>query len=252
MDFTGKVVFITGAGGFIGSANAVKLAQLGACVAVTDINEETVGKTVKKITDIGGKVIGIPTDVTNSSSVDEAVKKTVDTFGRLDIMLHVAGGSARSQAKVLTEQSDEVIERILKVNLFGAFWASRAAARQMIAQGDGGKILLYSSTIGFMGSKGCVDYAAAKGGISSFAKALAKELGEYKINVNAIAPGIVMRPEETGGDARALDTNLFHEKCTAEDISELAAFMVSDEARFITGQTYIIDGGRSLSLKGSD
>ena len=86
----------------------------------------------------------------------------------------------------------------------------------------------------------------------SLTKALAKELGPYKINVNSVAPGVVMRPEEDGGSDRALKTNLLGEKCTAQDIADLVAFLVSDKAKFITGQTYVIDGGRTLSMKGTD
>ena len=86
----------------------------------------------------------------------------------------------------------------------------------------------------------------------SLTKALAKELGPYKINVNSVAPGIVMRPEENGGADRALKTNVLGEKCTAQDIADLVAFLVSDKAKFITGQTYVIDGGRTLSMKGTD
>ena len=86
----------------------------------------------------------------------------------------------------------------------------------------------------------------------SLVKSLAKELGPHKINVNSVAPGVVMRPEEKGGDDRALKTNLLGEKCTAQDIADLVAFLVSDKAKFITGQTYVIDGGRTLSMKGTD
>ena len=86
----------------------------------------------------------------------------------------------------------------------------------------------------------------------SLTKALAKELGRYKINVNSVAPGIVKRPEENGGDEMTLKTNLLGEKCEAMDIANLVEFLVSDKARFITGQTYVCDGGRSLSMKGTD
>ena len=85
-----------------------------------------------------------------------------------------------------------------------------------------------------------------------FTKALAKELGPHKINVNSVAPGIVMRPDDMGGDERALQTNLLGEKCFASDIANLVEFLTSDKAKFITGQTYVCDGGRSLSMKGSD
>lgn len=120
----------------------------------------------------------------------------VKDFGRLDIMVHIAGGSARiagPNAKYvsLVEQEDYVIDRVLKVNLYGAFYASRAAARIMIKQGEGGKIINFSSAVGFNGLKGSCDYAASKGGVISLTKALAKELGAHKINVNSVAPGVV-------------------------------------------------------------
>ena len=86
----------------------------------------------------------------------------------------------------------------------------------------------------------------------SLTKALAKELGPHKITVNAVAPGIVMRPDDNGGDARAFGTNLLAEKCTATDIADMVAYLASDKARFITGQTVVVDGGRSLSMKGTD
>ena len=89
-------------------------------------------------------------------------------------------------------------------------------------------------------------------GVMAMTKSLAKELGAYKINVNSVAPGIVMRPDEAGGDERALKTNVFGEKCLAEDITGVVLFLASEKARFITGQTYVVDGGRSLSMKGSD
>ena len=213
--------------------------------------------TVERIEKIGGTAKGYVFDVTDSKDVDRVVDEIVKDFGRLDIMVHIAGGSARIAGKdakylPLVEQSDFVIDRVLKVNLYGAFWASRAAARIMIKQGEGGKIVNFSSAVGLNGLVGCCDYAASKGGVISLTKSLAKELGPYKINVNSVAPGIVMRPEEKGGDERALNTNLLGEKCTATDIANLVAFIVSDNAGFITGQTYVIDGGRTLSMKGTD
>ena len=252
-----KVAFITGGGGYIGTEVARTLAQAGVCVAVCDISAEAVEKTVALIEAEGGEACGYVADVSESASIEGAIRSAAKRWGRLDIMVHVAGGSARiagPDAKFvpLVEQEDYVIDRVLKVNLYGAIYASRAAARIMIAQGEGGKIVNFSSAVGLNGLKCCCDYAAAKGGVMSFTKALAKELGEYKINVNSVAPGIVMRPEETGGDERALKTNLLGEKCCAEDVADLVAFLCSDRARFITGQTYVIDGGRSLSMKGSD
>ena len=252
-----KVAFITGAGGYIGSQTSLTLAKAGVSVAVCDINEETVKRTVDGITEIGGNAKGYVFDVTDSKDVDRVVDEIVKDFGRLDIMVHIAGGSARiagPDAKYvpLVEQEDYVIDKVLKVNLYGAFWASRAAARVMIKQGEGGKIINFSSAVGINGLAGCVDYAASKGGVISLTKALAKELGPYKINVNSVAPGVVQRPGEDTDTKRTLETNLLGEKCLASDIANLVEFLVSDKSRFITGQTYVCDGGRTLSMKGTD
>ena len=249
-----KVAFITGAGGYIGGETALTLAKSGINVAVCDINEETVKSTVDRIVEIGGTAKGYVFDVTDSKDVDRVVDEIVKDYGRLDIMVHIAGGSARiagGKYVPLVEQEDYVIDRVLKVNLYGAFWASRAAARIMIKQGEGGKIINFSSAVGFNGLVGCSGYAASKGGVISLTKSLAKELGPHKINVNSVAPGVVMRPEEQG-EHRAFKTNLLGEKCTAQDIADLVEFLVSDKAKFITGQTYLIDGGRTLSMKGTD
>ena len=250
-----KTAFITGAGGYIGSQTAVTLAEKGINIAVCDINEETVERTVELVRRKGGSARAHIADVTDSKNIEAAMQNAADDFGSLDIMVHIAGGSARiagGKYVPLTEQEDYVIDRVLKVNLYGAFWASRAAARIMIKQGRGGKIVNFASAVGFNGLECCCDYAASKGGIMSLTKSLSKELGRYKINVNAVAPGVVMRPEEDGGSDRALKTNVLGEKCTAEDIANLVDFLVSDKARFITGQTYLCDGGRTLSMKGSD
>lgn len=256
-----KVAIITGAGGYIGGETAVALAKQGIQVAVCDIVPETIEKTVNRLKKLGAVAKGYVIDVTDSKNVDEVVGKVVEDFGRLDICVHVAGGSARIAGKdaqylPLVEQEDYVIDTVLKVNLYGAFWVSRAAARVMIKQGEGGKIINFSSAVGLNGLSHSCDYSASKGGVISLTKSLAKELGPYKINVNSVAPGVVCRPEVDTtteyGKHYAYETNLLGEKCTAEDIANLVEFLVSPKARFITGQTYVCDGGRSLSMKGTD
>ena len=252
-----KVAFITGAGGYLGSETARAFAKEGVKVAICDINEETLKKAEEKIIADGGTVKAYVADVTKSKSIDAAIQAAFEHFGRLDILVHVAGGAARIAGKdakfvPLVEQTDHVIETVLNVNLLGAIYSNRAAARLMIKQGQGGKIINFSSTVGLNGLVHCTDYSAAKAGIMAMTKSLAKELGTYKINVNSVAPGIVMRPDEAGGDARALKTNVFGEKCLAEDITNVVLFLASEKARFVTGQTYVVDGGRCLSMKGSD
>ena len=251
-----KVAFITGGGGYIGSETALTLAKAGFAVAICDISREAIDNALARVANIGGEARGYTFDITNSADVDRVVDEIVRDFGRLDVLVHVAGGSSRlagpNTYKPLIEQEDFVIDTVLKVNLYGAFYADRAAARVMVRQGEGGKIVNFSSVIGFNGLANMCDYAAAKGGVISLTKTLAKELGPHKINVNSVAPGIVMRPDDMGGDERALKTNLLGEKCFASDIANLVEFLVSDKAKFITGQVYVCDGGRSLSLKGTD
>lgn len=243
-----KTAFITGGGGYIGTQTAITLAKEGINIAVCDISEKSVKAAVDKVNAVGGNAKGYVSDVTNSKDIEAAIQKAAEDLGGLDILVHIAGGSYVP----LVEQEESVIDKVLKVNLYGAFWASRAAARIMIKQGTGGKIINFASAVGINGLANCCDYAASKGGIMSLTKALAKELGRYKINVNSVAPGVVMRPEEGSDSTRATKTNFLGEKCTAEDIAYLVEFLASDKARFITGQTYVCDGGRTLSMKGTD
>lgn len=256
-----KVAFITGAGGYIGSETARTLAKNGIAIAVCDINEETVKATVESIEALGGEAFGRVLDVIDPADVDAAVAETVEKFGRLDIMVHVAGGSARiagpgTKYHRLVDKEDYVIDRVLKINLYGAIYASRAAARVMVKQGEGGKIINFSSIVGLNGAAKSTEYAAAKGGVIAFTKALAKELGPYKINVNSVAPGVVCRPDvditTEKGQKYAYGTNFLGEKCTAEDIANVVEFLASDKSNFVTGQIYVCDGGRSLALKGTD
>ena len=257
MRFQDKVALLTGAGGYIGGECAVYLAREGAKIAVCDINEETMAKTVDRIVTLGGIAKAYRIDVTDSKSVDAVVAEVVKDFGGLDISIHVAGGSARIAGvkppyPPVVDQTDEAIDTVIKINLYGAIYLARAAARQMIAQNRGGRILSFSSIVGMNGLATLAEYAASKGGVIAFTKSMAKEVGQYGITVNSIAPGIVVRPNEGFQPERATKTNFLNQRCTGEDIAALTAFLASDEAKFITGQTYVCDGGRSLAMKGTD
>lgn len=251
-----KIALITGAGGYIGGECAVTLAKEGKAVAVCDINEAGIAATVERIKALGGEAKGYLIDVTDPKDVDRVVNEVVKDFGRLDIAIHVAGGSARIAGKDakyvdLHEQEEYVIDRVLQVNLYGAIWVSRAAARVMVKQGEGGRIVCFSSIIAQNGLAHCSDYAAAKGGVVSLVKSLAKELGPHGITVNAVLPGLVQRPTDPESE-RFLTTNVLGRKCLGSEVADLVAFVVSEKAGFITGQEHIIDGGRRLAMKGSD
>ncbi len=244
-----KVAFITGAGGYLGGDIALRFAKNNIKVALCDINEDSMKKNLDAITKAKGTAKIYVADMRSSESVDRAVNAAAD-FGRLDILVHAAGGSERSRARLLVDLPDEVIEDIIGVNLMGAFWSNRAAARIMVAQGEGGKIINFASAVGINGLAKRTSYAASKGGVMSLVKALSKELGPHNINVNAVAPGIVLRDDQN--QSPALTTNVFGRKCVAENVTDLVEFLASDKASYITGQTYVIDGGRTLSLKGTD
>lgn len=245
-----KVAFVTGAGGYLGGDIARRFAQNGIKVALCDVNKEAMDKAVEEITAEGGVARAYVADMRSSKEVDEAINTAARELGGLHILVHAAGGSERSRAKLLVDLPDEVIEDMIGVNLMGAFWSNRAAARIMIAQGEGGKIINFASAVGINGLEKRTGYSASKGGVMSLVRSLAKELGPYQINVNAVAPGIVLRDDQN--QANALTTNVFGRKCVAKDITNLVEFLASDKASYITGQTYVIDGGRSLSMKGTD
>ncbi len=263
LELNGKAAFVTGGGGLIGCEVCRTLARQGAAVAVADVVPEKAQAVVDSIVAAGGKAIMLPLDVTDYGDVEAKIAKTVETFGRLDISVHAAGGASRVAntkehpvpRRPLAEQELFVFDKVLKINLYGALYVARAAARVMIPQGSGGRILSFASTVGLNGLECSVDYAAAKGGIMSMCKALAKELGRYHITVNAVVPGIVTPDTpRTTPEAHhyAFGTNFLGEQCIPADVANLTCFLASDEARFITGQSYVIDGGRVLAMKGSD
>ena len=256
-ELTDKVAIITGAGGFIGRETALTFVKQGAKVALCDIDENTLKSIGEEIRAIGGECKEYLLDVTDSKQIDSVVEDVKNHFGSVDISVHVAGGSARiaggrSAQVALVDQKDEVLDKVLKVNLYGAMYLARACAREMIKQCKGGRIISFSSVVGVNGLWSCSDYAAAKAGVSAMSKSLAKEVGKFGITVNCIAPGVVARPDQADDDHYTKSTNYLSKQCTAKDIANLAVFMASEEAGFITGQTYIIDGGRCLANKGND
>lgn len=255
MRFDNKVVFITGGGGYIGGETAYMFAKEGAAVAICDVNEQALMDKLDRIKTLGVQAKGYLIDVTDSESVNDVVAMVIKDFGKIDISVHVAGGSARIAGPNLfahlIDQKDYVIDKVLKVNLYGAMYVARAVGKYMVTNGVKGRIISFSSVVGQNGLIGCSDYAAAKAGVSAFTKSFAKEVSPKGITANCVAPGIVQRPGEENNEY-AKRTNFLGEICTAEDVGNVVLFLASDEARFITGQTYVIDGGRGLAMKGSD
>lgn len=185
-----KVAVVTGGGSGIGRAIAIGLAREGAAIAVCDINISAAINLVKELEMLGCRAVAIGVDVSQSRAVNQMIQKTLDTFGRLDILINGAG--IVSSATVV-EMPEEEWRGVIDVNLTGTFLCCKAAAKHMITRGSG-KIVNITSGRGVTGMSGAAHYAASKGGIIAFTVSLAVELGPYGINVNALAPGIIDTP----------------------------------------------------------
>ncbi len=238
-----RVAIVTGAGQGIGRAIALKLAEDSVRVVVSDANHDTALQTAEEIQSFGRQALGIRTDVANSSDVSELVETTVAEFGRVDILVNNAGIARSGTLLKLTE---EAWDEVLDVNLKGVFRTTRAAARYMI-EAKYGKIVNVSSIYGRTGVVGDSNYAASKAGIVGFTKSTARELARHHINVNAILPGMVDTPLLRGIPDRYLKPMIeeipLGRVGTPEDIANVAAFLVSDEASYITGATIEVTGG---------
>ena len=247
MDLTNNVAIVTGGGGSIGRAVCLELAAEGATVVVADVNQDQAQAVADEIRDAGTEAMPLVLDVSQRSDVDEKMATVLERFGRIDILVNNAGGSARSRATSFSESEPDTLDWVLGVNLMGALYCTRAVVNPMIKRGHG-RIVNVTSIVATHGKAGCVDYATAKGGVLAMTKSLAMEVGHHGINVNCVSPGLV--PRNPAKEGHVTRTNVLGRLCAPEEVAHLIAFLVSDKAAFITGQNYIIDGGRSLGLIG--
>lgn len=245
-----KIAFVTGGSGAIGRAICVRLAVEGAKVYIGGQNESKVEAVVSEIHQLGGQAVGCIINVTKINAIQEVIDNIVKQESKLDILVTNAGGSARDKHNQLVFQDIEVIRDVIDLNLFGTIYCCKEVAKHMIAN-NYGKIVTMSSTVGIQGKDGFSEYAAAKGGVVSFTRSLAIELGKYSVNVNCVTPGIIEREAFLNSKLeKVLMKNVLNNYGRPEDIANMVLFLVSDESSFITGQNFIVDGGRSLGLKG--
>lgn len=238
-----KVALVTGAAKGIGRAIALRYAAEGAAVAVDDISLDGAQAVVEEIVAEGGQADAFGADVTKSAEVRAMVETVIGRFGKLDILVNNAGGGAALLGKTsaFKDMPEEVWKWVIDLNLHGTMICAQAVLEHMIERRYG-KIINFGSIAGVCGLPNWAEYSAAKGAIISLTMALAMELGEYGINVNCISPGLIVpepRPDLPRG------TWLRRGGQPAE-VAALAAFLASDEAGYITGANYLIDGGRTL------
>jgi len=275
MSLEGKVAFITGTGSKrgMGHAIALKLASEGANIIITDKyavpksmfpGDEPWGglnAEVAEIKALGRDTLALTMDVSNSQEIDEAVAKSLEKFGKIDIMVHAAG--LRGPVGIpLVDLSEKDIRAVIDVDLVATFLVCKAIAKTMIDKGAGGKIVIISSLSGLKPQPGSAAYGAAKAGSISLTKSLALELAKYQINVNGINPAVFItnlrdetyaklaatqgisweeaRKKDQGGLAKMIP---WGRPGTPEEIADLACFLVSDLSRYMTGETIILGGG---------
>ena len=247
MRLQGKTTVVTGAGTGIGQAIALAFAKEGAYVVVDYVGDASVAEeTLSKINAMGGKSLGVAADVSNPDQVNGLIQQTLAAFGKLDIFVNNAGIEKKF---AFVDYPLEEWQKIVAVNLTGAFLCSQAAARQMIAQGSGGRIINISSIHEDLAFPLNAPYSATKGGIRMLMRTIAVELAPHQITVNNIGPGAIFTPidKDVEIDAKLNDQILAEIPLgrwgKPEEVAQLAVYLASDDAAYITGSTHFIDGG---------
>ncbi len=246
----GKVALITGAGSGIGAATARLMAAEGAAVAITGIPAYGVVAVAAEITATGGSAIAIPTDVSNPEQVEAAVAQTVESFGRLDIVVPNAGIQMHNEDRNLHELPEEVWDKTHDVNYKGQYFACKYALAQMVKQGQGGVVVIVASVTALSGMTPNVSYSTGKAGLVNLARHIAVHYGDQGIRANSICPGALERtpdhddhPDPDGREQSAVNRIPLNRLGSPEDIAPFITFLATDDASYATGANFVIDGG---------
>ncbi len=242
-----KLAVVTGAGSGIGRASAIRFAQEGARLAVIDLDPHGLAETADLLKAEGADVLSIPGDCTDRGNVEAAFEKIYAESGFIDVLMNNVGQSARDKASEFYNSDPEVWRFVLEVSLVATMTASRQVVPKMREAGKG-KIVNVASNAGMAGEIGIADYAAAKMGVIGFTRSLARELAGFGVNVNAVCPGVTKTKvlDRISDDYLSLIRDSIPMKCFAEpeDIASVAAFLASEDSRYMTGQSVVVDGGR--------
>jgi len=246
MKLEGKIAFVTGSARGIGKSIAMKLAQEGATLVISDVDEAEAQKTSLEIKALGRDSSSFKLDVSDPKQVDEVIGKIVEKYGRVDILVNNAG---ITRDGLLMKMKDEDWDKVLNINLKGVFNCLRAIYPIMLKQRSG-KIINMASIIGVIGNPGQANYSASKAGVIALTKTAAKELASRGINVNAIAPGFIdtLMTQALNEEWRnKLIAEIPLKKLgTPENVADLALFLASGDSDYITGQVIRIDGGMAM------
>lgn len=238
-----KVAIITGGARGIGREIALAYAREGAHISLCDVNAEALAETAKEIETLDRQVYTAVVDVTNFEQVEDFIKKTNETLGRIDVLVNNAGVTRDG---LLLRMSEADWDLVLNINLKGAFNCTKAVSKIMMKQREGA-IVNMASIIGVMGNAGQANYAASKGGLISFTKSIAKEFASRNVRANAIAPGFIQTEmtnklsEEVKGEM--LKRIPLGKLGTVQDVANLAIFLGSNLSAYITGEVIKVDGG---------
>lgn len=254
LELRGKVAIVTGAGRGIGQAIALRLAEAGAAVLVTDIDEDSASETVEFIRRAQGRAEALAVDSSKPADTERAILSAEEYFGDLDILVNNA---AIFPATPLLEITEQQWDRVLEINLKGTFFFAQAAAKKMIENKHGGKIINISSFAWLIPPGSLAHYDASKGGVVSVTKSLAKELGQFSICVNAVAPGIIETPGSqisSAAVAKAMNLNLSElptrsvlgRNGSADDIAKAVYFLATGLSDYVTGSVLEVGGGYHL------
>ena len=242
-DLSGKTALVTGASGGIGSAIAKALAARGAKVALSGTREDALQAVAGEI---AADTVILPCNLSDAEAVDALIPSAVDALGQLDILVNNAGVTRDNLAM---RMKDEEWEQVIRVNLEAAFRLARASLRPMM-RAKGGRIISITSVVGATGNPGQANYAASKAGLVGMSKALAQEVASRGITVNCVAPGFIrsaMTDELPEAQKEALMTRIPAGKLgEGEDIAAAVAYLASDEAAYVTGETLHVNGGMAM------